>query len=346
MKPYVPFVYLFVLMLIGACSSEKESDLVEPDVDCNESDLIVQVVSTTPPGCTEPGSAQVSASGGSGSITYSLDGTNFQESGDFEGLAAGEYTVTAVDGQDCMATATFTINPASGGLELSVVSNTPASCDAANGEVALSASGGEGGYSYRLGDGAFDASSQFTGLAPGAYTFAVKDASGCTAELEVTVAAQDNDLQLTISSSEPAGCKTTDGAVVLSATGGDGAYQYQQGSNDLTNSATFSGLAAGSYTFTVVDGNGCTATVSTEISSGVSLADDVMPIITNNCAVSGCHGNSRSPLLNTKAEVIASASRIKARTGAGTMPPAGRPDLTQEQIDLISCWVDEGADDN
>lgn len=268
MKPIHSSLLLLFFSLLLACSSEKESDLIEPEIDCSQQNFVVSIVSTTSPSCDEAGSVELSSSGGSGSVTYSLDGVIFQES------------------------------------------------------------------------------ATFTDLDAGTYTFTVKDAGDCTAQLEVTLAAEDSDLELSVTSVTTAGCNTSDGQVVLSATGGDGSYQYQEGDGSLESSNTFAGLAAGSYQFTVVDGKGCSATVSAEVITGVSLVDDVMPIITDNCAVSGCHGNSRSPLLNTKEQIIASASRIKARTGAGTMPPAGRQDLTQAQIDLIACWVDEGAQDN
>jgi hypothetical protein len=66
----------------------------------------------------------------------------------------------------------------------------------------------------------------------------------------------------------------------------------------------------------------------------------------NSCAISGCHDGSVSSLPNfSNLSVIqANASMIKSRTQSGNMPKTGS--LTQNQIDLIACWVDDGALDN
>ncbi len=76
----------------------------------------------------------------------------------------------------------------------------------------------------------------------------------------------------------------------------------------------------------------------------VSLSADIMPIISVNCAVNTCHMNGENPMLNTASEVIANADRIRVRTTAGTMPPVDL--LTADEIQLISCWVEDGAENN
>ncbi|MFS8615309.1 MAG: hypothetical protein FWJ85_00690 [Solitalea sp.] len=54
------------------------------------------------------GSIAASASGSQG-FTFSLAGGDFQSSGTFSGLAAGTYTITAKDQNDCTAQQTFTV---------------------------------------------------------------------------------------------------------------------------------------------------------------------------------------------------------------------------------------------
>ena len=70
----------------------------------------------------------------------------------------------------------------------------------------------------------------------------------------------------------------------------------------------------------------------------------IQGIIASNCAISGCHDGSISPDLTTFNTIQSRASRIKARTANGSMP-RGRT-LTQTEIDLIACWVDDGALEN
>lgn len=80
----------------------------------------------------------------------------------------------------------------------------------------------------------------------------------------------------------------------------------------------------------------------------VSYANDIRPILDANCQVSGCHGsNSGIPSWATYNDVSANASTIKSRTSAKTMPPSSSgKSLTDEQIQLIADWVDEGALNN
>ncbi len=71
---------------------------------------------------------------------------------------------------------------------------------------------------------------------------------------------------------------------------------------------------------------------------------EIEGIIASNCALSGCHAGSTSQTLFTSYEGAFSArNNVRSRVVAKSMPPAGRPVLTQETIDLINCWVMNGA---
>lgn len=78
----------------------------------------------------------------------------------------------------------------------------------------------------------------------------------------------------------------------------------------------------------------------------ISLDQDIMPIINLNCATSLCHLDGQSPLLNTNEAVIANAANIRSEVEAMTMPPGGQVPLSAEEIELISCWVEDGALNN
>ena len=81
---------------------------------------------------------------------------------------------------------------------------------------------------------------------------------------------------------------------------------------------------------------------------GTSFSQTVSPIIQANCAVSGCHvAGQQSPTLETYDQIASNATRVKARTSNGTMPPPTSTfSLRQEEIDDIACWVDAGAPAN
>lgn len=78
--------------------------------------------------------------------------------------------------------------------------------------------------------------------------------------------------------------------------------------------------------------------------STITLSGDITPIIESSCAVPGCHGANRSPLMTSPDLIIAVADRILARTQAGTMPPSGP--LPAADIEKIECWVNAGAPNN
>ena len=78
--------------------------------------------------------------------------------------------------------------------------------------------------------------------------------------------------------------------------------------------------------------------------SEVTYSMNIAQIIETNCAISGCHAGTISPDFREFSTIQARAGRIRVRTQNRTMPKNGS--LTQEEIDLIACWVDAGAPDN
>jgi hypothetical protein len=78
-----------------------------------------------------------------------------------------------------------------------------------------------------------------------------------------------------------------------------------------------------------------------------SFASDVSPVISSNCATSGCHAagstNGPGPLTNYS-EINASKSRIRTAVSTGVMPKNGK--LSDDQKNKIICWIDAGAANN
>ncbi|SFR48975.1 Por secretion system C-terminal sorting domain-containing protein [Robiginitalea myxolifaciens] len=69
------------------------------------------------------------------------------------------------------------------------------------------------------------------------------------------------------SKTNPTTCSGTDGSIMVSVSGGATPYSYSWSHNAGLDSPTASGLAAGNYSVTVTDANGCTDTVTTSISN-------------------------------------------------------------------------------
>ncbi|WKN29566.1 SprB repeat-containing protein [Porifericola rhodea] len=223
----------------------------------------------------------------------------------------------------------------------------PASCEAANGSIKIEPSNADGNVSYRLDKGTSQNDNTFTNLAPGTYLLEAEDAAGCTASISVTIDHTEEDLITEVITTSSA-CGESVGSITVNTSGGSAPYTYSLEGENFQSDNTFAELQAGTYTLNVQDANGCTTEASAHIESGISFSARIGDIISTNCAVSGCHvaGTGRVNF-SVKENIIDNASGVRSRTGGRSMPPAnsGRS-LTDEQIQAIACWVNDGAPDN
>lgn len=237
------------------------------------------------------------------------------------------------------------VNCATSDLALTFTKTDLTACNSNNGSINATATGGLAPYQYALDAQAYGSSSNFTGLGAGVYQLKVKDGNGCERTQSVTVNAFGTTLAANVAVSN-SGCKTADGLITVTASGGTGPYSYQLGTSASTSSPTFNNLAAGNYSVKVTDNTGCSVTQSVKVTSGVKFSTEVKSIIDTKCAVSGCHVSGTGvPNFTVFANVQASASEIKSRTQSGNMPK-GEDKLPQAELDLIACWVDDGALNN
>jgi Secretion system C-terminal sorting domain/SprB repeat len=234
------------------------------------------------------GAATVIAGGGIGGYTYSWSPTG-GTAATATGLAAGSYTVTITDGIGCTATRTFTVTqpPA---IVLTPASQTNISCNGgSNGTVAVNAaSGGSGGfiYDWTPGTPTGDGTTSVTGLTAGTWTCTATDANGCARSQSFTVT-QPPALSTVASFQTNIACNgASTGAAGVNPSGGFSPYTYSWTNGATTNA--ISGLIAGSYTVTVTDANGCTATRSFTITQPAALSGTT--IVTNVSCNGGSNG--------------------------------------------------------
>ena len=80
-----------------------------------------------------------------------------------------------------------------------------------------------------------------------------------------------------------------------------------------------------------------------DLCDNITFSVNVKPILDSNCIQ--CHSaGGNFPNLTDINIVIQNANRIKSEVVSREMPKNGS--LTQEEIDIISCWVDAGAINN
>ena len=224
----------------------------------NQAGPTAVTASAFPASCTDnDGRIEVDTpTGGTAPFTYSIDGTNFQGTTTFSGLASASYTVTARDANGCTITTTAAIaitEPTD--LEASL---SPSSCGKANGEIAINmATGGVTPYTFSVDGTNFQASVLFNGLMAGNYTLWVKDANGCLYSEGVVLEDQPGPTDLSLSTTSST-CGNANGEISVSAvTGGTAPYTYSIDGTNFQPGTTFGGLAAGTYTLSVKDANGC-----------------------------------------------------------------------------------------
>lgn len=240
---------------------------------------------------------------------------------------------------------------ATSGLALAVDNRgNPTGCGAENGSITVSATGGRTPYQFSIDGSTFQANGAFSKLLGGGYTVTLKDANGCETTADVTLQVPSSDLAASVETTMVTGCGTTNGTITVTATGSKTPFEYQLGTGAFGANPEFENLASGQYSVTVRDADDCSQVISATVvrgESGVTYSGDIKSIIQTNCAITGCHvAGGQSPNFTQFANVKAAAGAIKSRTGARSMPPAGRPDLSQSAINEIACWVDDGAKDN
>ncbi len=197
-----------------------------------------------------------SASGGTGLIQYSLNGGIFQSSGSYNNLANATYSIIARDANGCTASTTATIAVNTLVVNAEVI-QTVKCHDGKDGSIKAFSAGGKIPYQYSLNGGNYQSSDLFGGLAPGVYTVTVKDADGFTRQaapinlgnpplLEASAAASLN-------------------VITASATGGTGSLRYSLNGGAYQSGNSFTKLENATYTVTVQDANGCTATATATV---------------------------------------------------------------------------------
>ena len=145
---------------------------------------------------------------------------------------------------------------------------------AANGSINTVVSGGSTPYSFNWGNSI--TTQNRNNLAPGSYTVTVTDNGGCSATASAVIT-QPTLLSATASSTNITCNGGTNGAVNLTVSGGTVPYVYNW-SNGATNQ-NLSILTAGTYSVTVNDNHGCTASANAVVTQPSVIT--ITPTITN-----------------------------------------------------------------
>lgn len=128
-----------------------------------------------------------------------------------------------------------------------------------NGRVELSASGGEGVYSFAINHGDFMPTSVFESLSAGIYSFQAVDNHHCYSEVVQTKIISPPQLTVHSSTTDVTCYSYSDGEIQLIASGGSGGYQFTLKTESTNTTGYFTNLVSDIYSFSVNDINNCAA---------------------------------------------------------------------------------------
>ena len=194
--------------------------------------------------------------------------------GEFQGLPAGAYTISATDNcMDPISSGTITVSQPTR-VTASVATSNPTCTNPYNGVLSVSnTSNGSGTYDYHLyKDGVEVRSSlgtsttawNLTDLPPGSYNLDIRDSSRptCDGYTSNFVLAAVTPLGSTFTSNDVTCFLAGDGKISLTGSGGSGSYKFTALNTTTSQSfsnttGSFSSLSPGNYTATIQNNNTC-----------------------------------------------------------------------------------------
>jgi large repetitive protein len=213
------------------------------------------------------GSITATTTGGTGAIQYAISPnlTVFTSLNIFNNLAAGTYTVIAQDAIGCSTSQTVTITqPNAVVITPTTVVQELCSGDA-NGSITINVTGGVAPYATSLNNTFNFIPNQFTftNLIGGqTYTIFVRDANNCITSIPVTLNPSVN-INPSVAVNYNCNANTVGNTVTVTVDASvASSVQYALDGGTYQNSATFTDVAVGPHTITVLHSNGCQKTVS------------------------------------------------------------------------------------
>ncbi len=267
-----PGDYLMTTLDINGCIEETPFSITEPDL------LEVSVSQLEPLLCFDEntGSVTLEATGGTATYQYSIDGINYQAEPTFDNLAAGTYTLTVLDINDCTSQ-TDVVLDAPEELSLDLISQTEAGCAGqANGTITVSAIGGTGGNTFVYDTQTLTGDTvTFTDVPAGTHTVIVADDNACETEIEVEIT-ESAAIELETTNVEDISCEDAmDGMIEVQGNGGSGNYFYSLNGGTYGPESIFMSLTPGDYTISVLDDAGCEGEVFVTLTAPNAITTEI-----------------------------------------------------------------------
>jgi large repetitive protein len=255
--------------------------------------VITSVVPKNPTTCnSNDGEISITATSGLAPLQYSINGTTWQASSTFNGLAANTYTVyvkNADNSCQVQGIVPIILTAPSAPSVSNIVATQPTTCAATDGTIVVTATGGTGSYEYKITGRNWQSSNSFTGLAAGSYTVEVRITNstcvGTYAQNPVVLTGTAAHSVSSVNVINPT-CGSNNGQLVVTMSGVGGPFQYSLNGGPYQYSPYFAGLAAGSYIVTVRDASGACSVNSPNTTLTAPSAPTILattPTATSDC---------------------------------------------------------------
>ena len=306
------------------------------------------------------GAITLTPSGGTAPYTFAWTGpTGYTSTAQNPtGLRAGNYTVVITDANSCTFTAPVVAitQPNAIAIPSNQLAIVNTCFGQSNGAISIGVTGGTAPYTFAwTGPNSFSAVTEdINNLVSGAYTVTVTDSKSCTfvSSPGYTVQAPSAALVGTVLNSQNIACLgASTGSITINVTGGSAPYSYvwRNQSNELVSTAKNpTNLEAGTYSTTITDQAGCTATLAapvtlTEPASGLSVTHTqtnvTCPGLNNGSIslnISGGGGGANTVTWSPAIPGGANPTGLAANTYTATVTNPGGCSVTSQPITITS----------
>jgi hypothetical protein len=289
------------------CIKELSVSVTEPDT----MKLIFDAIEH--PTCTQNnGSVIATATGGSGNYRFEWKdgGVTTAENSN---LAPGKYKVKVVDKNNCVTEDEIEMvdRPAP---VISKIDVKDALCwNSSDGSVTIETTGGTGTIDVNWNDSENQNGYTAKSLIKGEYKVTVTDENNCITTKDITVNAPSEVTAAISAQNDPLCFGNNDGTITVNANGGTGNLAYSINGASATNKL-FGSLAAGDYTVTVTDDNGCERQVTTTLNNPPKIdieLKDTMYLCNNEVIkLDAGHPDKQHNWASTDAGIFTSAQKI------------------------------------
>ncbi|MFN5637427.1 MAG: SprB repeat-containing protein, partial [Flavobacteriales bacterium] len=223
------------------------------------------------------GSVVLNVSGGTAPYTFLWNTGSTQQN--LFNLPVGNYSVTITDANGCLEYIIDSLSQPAGALTSSYLQTHVTCFSTSTGAIDLSVSGGVSPYAYAWTNGA--STEDLSNIPSGTYVVTITDAVNCVDTHTVFITQPANGLSLAFANTNVTCFGLNNGSINLTPSFGTPPYAYAWSNGATTQD--LNNLFAGTYSVLVTDANGCTASVTAQITQPANGLSSTLQFTSVGC---------------------------------------------------------------